>query len=167
MDVFKQPSLEAKSDLVGIDENLPDIVSIPDTNRKVKIRALHPYTHEMLTKIWVTRDLSRPGNGTETVSELLKDPYFNHKIAALFVLNGFFRIKLFYGLLWRWYAYIRGYREYQLTDIIKTAKKKIPLIAYYRNIMLTMDMRTDWMTMTNKEAEQYRAELISAANTTS
>lgn len=162
---IKQPDKYTRKELIDIISGKYDIVNIPDTNRRVKIYALHPYTLERLTKLWNERDISRPSNTETTMKELSKDFYFNHKLAALFVLNGFFKINLFFSFLWRWYAYIRGYKEYQLTEIINTAKKKLPLIEYYRNIILTLDMREDWMTMTEKEAEQYQAELISAVNT--
>ena len=90
-------------------------------------------------------------------------PYFNHKQAALFMLNGYARIRLLYGIVWRWWAYVRQWEEWQLTDVIVAAKKKIPLRAYWTNMALTADMRNDWMTMTAKEAAQYQADAISAA----
>ena len=58
---------------------------------------------------------------------------------------------------------MRQWEEWQLTDVIVAAKKKIPLRAYWTNMALTADMRNDWMTMTAKEAAQYQADAISAA----
>ena len=50
-----------------------------------------------------------------------------------------------------------------MTDIIAAGKKKLPLMAHYATMAYSMDMRTDLMKMTKKEAEQYRAELLSEA----
>lgn len=158
---MKKPGIKVKGEFNSIMNNSSTIVFIPDTKRRVKIKWVGPYLLERLTGLWCERDLTRPQNSGETLKSLCKDSYFNHKQAALFVLNSFFRIKLFYPILWRWYAYIRNYKEHQLTPIIETGKKKIPLLPYWTNIVLTMDMRVDWMTMTQKEAEQYQAELIS------
>ena len=138
--------------------DLPILVDIPGTKHSVKIRGIKPYTTECISKLWIERDLSRD----DVAKSIKEDPYFNHKITALFVLNGFWKIKLFYWLLWRWYSYIKEYSQEQLLPVIMEAKKKIPLYQYWMNMVLTLDMRDDWMTMTKKEAEQYQAELISA-----
>ena len=45
-------------------------------------------------------------------------------------------------------------------EIIAEGKKKLPLMAHYETMAYSLDMRTDLMTMTKKEAERYRAELL-------
>lgn len=50
-----------------------------------------------------------------------------------------------------------------MEPIIVEGKKKLPLTAHWRNMASSVDMRMDWMKMTKKEAEQYRAELLSVA----
>lgn len=161
--IMKQPDKRVRQELSDIQNDRAERISIRDTKRHVKVRGMKPYTIERLTALWVARDLARCEDSGSTLHSLCRDPYFNHKQAALIVLNGWFRIKFFWGLLWRWWAYVREYEEYQLTDIIVAGKKKIPLTSYWTNIALTVDMRNDWITMTNKEAEQYRAELLLVA----
>lgn len=156
------PSKEAQAELSAIMQDTPAIVEIAGTNKRYKIRGIKPYTIECLTALWIERDLSRPEGAADNLKSLCQDPYFNHKQAALMVLNSFFKIKLFWCFLWRWWAYVKGYEEHQLTDIISEGKKKIPLSAYWMNLLFTLDMRNDWMQMTKKEAEQYRAEHLSA-----
>lgn len=101
-----------------------------------------------------------PKDANDTLSILRKDIYFTHKEAAYFVLNSYWKIKLFHWIVWRWYAFIWQLTETQLTEILEVAKKKIPLMSFYKNIILTMDMRTDTLKMTTKEAEQYQREII-------
>lgn len=160
---MKEAGAKARRDLGDIVFSRSVRVPIPDTRRRVKIKGIKPYTIERLTALWQESEEEIPEDGADTLKSMCRDPYFNHKQAALLVLNGWFRIHLFYGLLWRWWAYVRGYEEYQLTDILREGKKKIPLHPYWTNMVLTVDMRADWTGMTKKEAEQYRAELMSAA----
>ena len=77
------------------------------------------------------------------------------------ILNHDLRIRLFHWLHWRILA--RRYDETQIAPIIEEGKKKLPLMAHYKTMILTTDMRTDWKMMTKAEAEQYRAELLLAA----
>ena len=144
--------------------DLPDVVYIPGTRRKVEVSGLHPYTLERLTQLWVERDARRyPEDSAETLKSMCIEPYFAIKEACLFVLNGFWKIKLLYPLMWRIWAYIREYTEEQVQPIIEAAKKKVPLTSHWMNMAYSVDMRVDWKKMTEKEAEQYRQELISAA----
>ena len=46
-----------------------------------------------------------------------------HKVFALGVLNGYFKIKLFYPILWRWFYYVKGYTWDELADVITLIKK--------------------------------------------
>lgn len=146
--------------MADIATDIPEVIAIPRTRRKVRIRGMKPYTIEKMTALWEHRDLSREIDAAERIKE---DPYFNHKMAAVFVLNGYWALKFFYGFLWRWYAFVRQYTQDQLMPIIMEGKKKIPVYAFWMNMVLTLDMRNDWMTMMEKEAELYQAELISAA----
>lgn len=142
--------------------DLPSEVHIPGTRRNVRLTGIHPYTIERLTKLWMERDaVEVPDNDAATLKSMCVEPYFSIKEACLFVLNGFFKIKFWYPIMWRIWAYLRGYTEEQMMPIIQEGKKKIPLTAHWTNMAYSVDMRADWKGMTEKEAEQYRAELLS------
>lgn len=161
---MKQPDLKARREYRAIVEDLPAVVRIPGTRRSVKIRGIKPYTLERLTDLWLERDAaSAPGDSAETLRSLCVEPYFSVREACLIVLNSYWRIRLLYPLLWRIWGKWIGYTEEQMSPIIEEGKKKLPLAAHWRNMAFSTDMRTDWMKMTAKEAEQYRAELLSAA----
>jgi hypothetical protein len=49
-----------------------------------------------------------------------------------------------------------------MLPIIMEGKKKLPLTAHWMIMAYSADMRTDMVKMTKAEAEQYRAELLSA-----
>lgn len=164
---MNQPDIRARKeyhDTIVADKGTA--VAVPGTKRKVRVRGMKPYTLERLTELWLERE------DMETVKEdsagamrsLCREPYFAAKEAALIVLNGYWKIRLFWPILWRWWVLFRGWGEEQFTPIIAEGKKKVPLMAHWTNMAFSVDMRTDWMQMTKRDAEQYRAELLSAAN---
>ena len=143
--------------------DIPTEVAISGTRRKVKIRGIKPYTIECLTKLWIERDMAQAEDSADVLKSVCIEPYFAVKEACLFVLNGYFRIKILYPIMWRLWGKWRGYTDGQMEPIIAEGKKKLPLTAHWRVMASSVDMRTDWMKMTSKEAEQYRAELLSVA----
>lgn len=82
--MLKQPDKFARAELEAIVSDRPLRVPVRGTRRSVKIRGIKPYTIERLTRLWVSRDLTRPDDSASTLRALCKDPYFNHKQAALF-----------------------------------------------------------------------------------
>ena len=160
-----QVSKQARIDYDQLNWDIPTRVHIPGTNRYIALRGMHPYTIERLTKLWYERDVkSIPENAPDTLKSLCQEPYFAVKEAVIFALNSWWKLIFIYPIKWRIWAYLRGYTEEQMMPIIQEGKKKLPLTAHWTNMAFSVDMRTDWMKMTMKEAEQYRAELISVAN---
>ena len=158
---MKRPSKEAQARLAELLSDKAEVVKISGTKHSVTITPVKNGTLEKVTALWSKRDMSEPPkDANDTLSILRKDIYFTHKEAAYFVLNSYWKIKLFHWIVWRWYAFIWQLTETQLTEILEVAKKKIPLMSFYKNIILTMDMRTDILKMTTKEAEQYQREII-------
>lgn len=160
---MKQPTLEQRKEYLDIVENSVTVVPIKGTKRSVRLRWMHPYTIERITRVWIERDLSsaKITEGADVLKDLAKEPYFAFKEAALMILNNDIKIRLFYGFYWRWLAF--RYNETQMLDIIEVGKKKLNLMAHYGIMAYSLDMRTDWVKMTKKEAEQYQAELLLAA----
>jgi len=158
---MKQPDLIARKDYIDIVKDAPTEIRIG--KRRFQIHWIKPYTMERLTEVWLERDLASAEvrKGADVLKDMCKEPYFAFKEAALMILNNDIKIRLFYGFLWRYLAH--KYDETQIAQIVKAGKKKLPLEAHYRVIAFSMDMRTDVMKMTAKEAEQYRAELLLAA----
>lgn len=159
-----QPDKKARRESTENALDIPTAVAIPGTKRKVKISGIKPYTLERLTLLWQERDANIPDNSSDTLKSMCIDPYFAVKQAVLFVLNNYWKIRLFYPIMWRIWGKWRGYTDAQMMPIIIEGKKKIPLTAHWTVMAFTADMRTDWMNLTKKEAEQYQAERLLAAN---
>ena len=116
---------------MDIVENAVSVVPIAGTRRSVRLRWMKPYTMERITRVWIERDLASASveNGSEVLKDLVKEPYFAFKEAALMILNHDLKIRFFY-----WFY-----------------------------MVFSKDMNEAMRKMTKKEAEQYQAELLSAA----
>ena len=161
---MKQVSTQAQQDYDQIFWDIPTRVHIPGTNRYVAMRGVRPYTLERLTRLWLERDATKaPEDAPETLKSLCTEPYFAVKEAVIFALNSWWKLIFIYPFKWRIWAYLRGYTEEQMMPLIQEGKKKVQLTAHWAVMAYSTDMRTDWMKMTSKEAEQFQAELLSAA----
>ena len=158
---MKQPTLEQRKEYLDIVEDSVSVVPIKGTKRSVRLRWIKPYTMERITKVWLERDLAaaKIKDGSDVLKDLAVEPYFAFREAALMILNNDIKIRLFYWIYWRWLAF--RYNETQIAKVIEEGKKKLPLFSHYEIMVYSLDMRTDAMKMTTKEAEQYRADLLS------
>lgn len=112
---------------------------------------------------WIKPDVNYRLNGViDGAVGLRAKAQIPHKLVALAVLNGVFRIKFFYWFLWRWYYYVRGYSYADLVDAVVLIKKKIQLDEYWLNMALSVEVMSSWKTLMEKEAEEYRQELTRA-----
>ena len=162
---MKQADKNARAGYGELVFDTPTIVEIPGTKRKVAIRGIRPYTLEKITQLWLSRERNSVPNGSaETLKSMCEEPYFSIKEACILTLNSWWKLKFLYPFVWRIWAYLYGYTEEQVAPIIVEGKKKLPLMAHWSNMAYSTDMRADWVKMTKKEADQYRAELLSAAS---
>ena len=162
---MKQADIKARQGLNEIVGNTPAIVEIPGTKERVKVYGVKPYTLEKITELWLERDVNAaPEDSASTLKSLCTEPYFAVKEALYFVLNSWWKINLFHKILTFWWGKVKGYTDEQMLPIILEGKKKLPLTAHWMIMAYSADMRMDMMKMTKTEAEQYRAELLSAAN---
>lgn len=161
---MKQVDLKTRQEYQEVVFDTPTKVAIPGTKKTVSLRGVKPYTLERLTQLWLERDkMSIPEDSGSTLKSLCIEPYFAVKEALLFVLNDYWKIRLFFPILSWWWGKVKGYTEDQMYPIILEGKKKLPLTAHWTNMAYSVDMRTDWVKMTKEEAEEYRAELLSVA----
>lgn len=145
--------------------DLPTEVEIPGTKKRVHLRGVKPYTLEKITELWLKRDsMSIPEDSASTLKSMCSEPYFAIREALYFVLNSWWKINLFHRFLTFWWSKVKGYTDEQMLPIILEGKKKLPLTAHWTIMAYSADMRTDMVKMTKTEAEQFRAELLSAAS---
>lgn len=155
---MKQPNAAQRQEYIVHESALPSKVRIPGTKRDITLGEMHPGTIEFITKIWIDRDLAsaRIKDGADVLKDLAKEPYFAFKEAAAYYLNHDIKLRLIWPFLWRWWAF--RYTESQMVPIIVEGKKKLPLMAHFETMAYSTDTRTDWMTMTKREAERYQVE---------
>ncbi len=161
---MKQADINARQRLNEVTEDTPTIVTIPGTKKKVSLRGVKPYTLERITRLWIERDsMAVPEDSASTLKSMCSEPYFAVREALYFVLNSWWKINLFHKFLTFWWGKVKGYTDEQMLPIILEGKKKLQLTAHWMIMAYSADMRMDIVKMTKTEAEQYRAELLSAA----
>ena len=146
--VTRQPNEQEQKELNNVVENVATKVKV--RNRTFKLRYLHSATIRKVTDIMLA-----DGDDSKVSS----------KCAAAMVLNGFFKIHLFYWFLWRWFYYVKQYLEFELRPLIEEGKKKDPAEDYYINTIFLIGMKDTMIAMTREEADHFRQELSSVQRT--
>lgn len=160
---MKRPDIKARREYQDIVSDIPTRVTIPGTRRTVSLRGVKPYTLERLTRLWQKREIAAGDDSASVLRSMCAEPYFAVREAVLFTLNSYWKIRLLYRLKSWWWGKVRGYTDSQMLPIIQEGKKKLQLTAHWTVMAYSTDMRSDLMKMTKKEAEQFQAELLSAA----
>lgn len=83
------------------------------------------------------------------------------KCLAAARLNGYFKIKFLWWFLWRFYFYIRQYRDIEIAEAVALIKKKAvaALAVYSLNTTLLIETRETVMKMNRAEAKAILQEL--------
>lgn len=129
------------------------MVSIPRTNKKYKVR--NPLTPTQLEAI--TRLLNQKSIATETA--IIQDLRIACKAAVIYLLPGFWKRKLIYWLMWRWFYYIKQYDCIQLQPIISTGYGSTPYVDFLRTVSILSNQKTTLMQMTREEGEKMLEEM--------
>lgn len=140
-----QPTLEDERELEAVVDNDKEYATI--RGRRIGFSNLNGWGLHKISKIMV-----REGGDELSIG---------CKCLAAARLNGYFKIKLFWWILWRWYAYIRAYTDIELTPAINLIKKKvgIALGVYSYNTTLLIGMKETIMKMNRQEAKAILQEL--------
>lgn len=139
--------MDIQRELDLLAENIPTEVTIPYTNKVYKIGWLHNRTIRKVTQV-----LNSKANNPADEDVVLC------KAMALIVLNGYWKIRLFYPFLWRWFAYVKQYHDYQILPVIETAKKKAPQIPYFLSMTYLTGLKDSLATMSREEVERMHRE---------
>lgn len=129
-----QPQFSDERTLFGAVENTAESVTIRDKQ----------YTFRDLCG-WARHKISE---------ELIKDGdefAVGCKCLAAAKLNGYFSIKLFWWILWRWFYFVKRYTDSELSDAICLIKKKVAPGSYFFNTTLLIGMRETMMSMSREE----------------
>lgn len=140
-----QPSAEDERQLEAVVDNDMEYVAI--RGRRIGLRDLNGWGLHKVSRI-----MTKEG-GDELA--------LGCKCLAAARLNGYFKIKLFWWALWRWYAYVRAYTDLELAPAIELIKKKaaIALGIYSINTTSLIAIRETVMKMNRAEARATLQEL--------
>ena len=128
----------------------PTIVEIPGTKHKVRLGFLRDCTVDKVTHLLLEREEQEEmaESGEELMRSAAKHPYLNLKIAVCYVLNDYWKLRLWFPLVWRWWAYVWRLNEAQVSAVLDCVKKKTSdfVLWYSMNTRLAQAIRADLKT---------------------
>ena len=160
----EQPTIDAQQIYLSLISNDAEEVQILRTKKKYKVRWLKNGQLEKLTRLLLHKKTidEEKTTGIEVLDEILEDTKLACKAAAIILLDGYWKIKFRYWLLWRWFYYIKQYDNIQLAPILDAGKKKVPQMQFLQTIMSLTEARDSLMRMRAKEVEVTLQELSMA-----
>lgn len=147
-----QPSLAARQAVMAIMNDSVTTVKISGTRHKVKLRFLRDCTVDKVTDLLLEREEmeEQAKDAQELMRSSAKHPYLNLKIAVCYALNGYWKLKLLFPFVWRWWAYVWRLNEAQVASVLAEAQKK------------TADL-LNWYSLSLEYGRAIRADLKTVA----
>lgn len=157
----EQPSIEEQREYVSLRDNDATIVNIVGTKKKYKIRWAKKGQISKLSRLLVRKSSTdEKDNGQDSpLDAIIDDTKLTCKVAAIYILDGYWKLKFRYWFLWRWFYYIKQYDDIQLQPILDEGKKKVPLIQFLSATISLTEVRGTLMNMRTEEAERILREL--------
>lgn len=147
----KQPSLAARQAVMSILNDTPTKITIPGTRHKVKMGFLRDCTVDKVTRLLLEREEQeeKTNDAEEMMRSAAKHPYLNLKIAVCYVLNDYWKLRIWFPLVWRWWAYVWRLNESQVASVLAEAQKKTAdLLSWYSmSLGFGRAIRADLKTM--------------------
>lgn len=140
------PSTDSERELENIVDN--DIDYIKVRGKRLGFRDLNGHGRHKISRIMLKK-----GGDEFAISS---------KVVAAAKLNGYFKIKLLWPLLWRWYYYVRQYTDSELMEAVALIKKKVAAEDYLAITILQIGMRETVMQMSREEVAASLRELSTA-----
>ena len=158
----RQPSVEAQREYKSLVDNDATIIRIRD--KKYELHWLKKGQIAKLGRVLIDKK-DTTNDDSAAMSELDKvvsDGKKACKAAAIYLLDGYWKLRLCYWFLWRWFYYIRQYDDIELREVLEEGKKKVPLQQFLLTTMSLTGAGDTLMMMRTEEAERILRELNSA-----
>lgn len=154
--VIEQPSLESQRTYASMRDNDATVVPVLGTKKKYKIRWLKKGQINKLSRLLIRKSGTdeKDGANDSPLDAIYEDSKLTCKAAAIYILDGYWKLKFRYWFLWRWFYYIRQYDDVQLQAILTEGQKKTPLTPFLIATMLLTEARVSLMNMRTEEAER-------------
>lgn len=161
---IEQPSLESQRTYASIRDDDATVVPVLGTKKKYKIRWLKNGQIDRLSRLLIRKGDTdnEDGSNDSPLDAILDDSKLACKAAAIYILDGYWKLRFRYWYLWRWFYYVRQYDNVQLQGILDEGKKKVPLMPFLMTTMSLTGARATLMNMRTEEAEHTLQELASA-----
>ena len=159
----EQPSVESQRTYASLRDNDATVVSILGTKKKYRIRWLKNGQIDRLSRLLIRKGETDNEDGSKDspLDAIIEDSKLACKAAAIYILDGYWKLKFRYWYLWRWFYYVRQYDNVQLQEILEEGKKKVPLTPFLLTTMSLTGARVTLMSMRTEEAERTLQELAS------
>ena len=153
---IEQPSVEEQREYVSLRDNDATVVPILGTKKKYKIRWLKKGQIEKLSRLLIRKgDTDDKDRANDSPLDAIRDDAkLTCKAAAIYILDGYWKLKFRYWYLWRWFYYIRQYDDIQLQEILMTGQKKTPVEPFLIATMLLTGAKASLMSMRTEEADR-------------
>lgn len=160
----RQPSVESQREYASLRDNDATVVPILGTKKKYKIRWLRNGQIEKLSRLLIRKSDTddKDGEKDSPLDAIIEDSKLASKAAAIYILDGYWKLKFRYWFLWRWFYYIRQYDNTQLQPLLDEGKKKIPLMPFLIATISLTGAKVTAMNMRTEEAERTVRELALA-----
>lgn len=156
----EHPSIDAQREYVSLRDNDATVVPVLGTKKKYKIRWLKNGQINKLSRLLIRKSDTdeKDGQNDSPLDAVLDDTKLACKAAAIYILDGYWKLKFRYWFLWRWFYYIRQYDNDQLQPILDTGKKKVPLTQFLLTTMSLTEARVTLISMRTEEVERILQE---------
>lgn len=159
---IEQPTQDEQKEYVSLRDNDATIVPILGTNKKYKLRWMKNGQIWKLSRVILRVDGKVGEEKGNVMEQVLADNKLACKVAAIYLLDGWLKMKLLYWLAWRWFYYVKDYGADQLHPLLEEGKKKVPLMQFLGATMSLIGARDTLMQMRTEEAERILQELSTA-----
>lgn len=161
---IEQPNTGSQRTYASIRDNDATVVEVLGTHKKYKIRWLKNGQIEKLSRLLIRKGDTDNEDGAKdnALDSVIEDTKIACKASAIYILDGYWKLKFRYWWLWRWFYYVRQYDNVQLQGILDEGKKKVPLTPFLMTTMSLTGARATLMNMRTEEAEHILQELASA-----
>lgn len=157
----RQPGIEQQREYVSLRDNSATMVRI--RKKKYRLRWVRNGQVSKLSKLLISGKESSEKPSTEDIfRDIEESSKLSCKAAAIYILDGYWKLKFRYWFLWRWFYYIRQYDDEDLKEVLEVGKKKVPLQQFCVTIMSLTEAKDTLMMMRTREAERILRELSTA-----
>lgn len=158
----QMPSVEAQREYQSLVGNDATIVQLRD--KSYKVRWLKKGQIVKLGRVLIDKK-GTDNEDKKQMSDLdkvISDSKKACKAAAIYLLDGFWKLTFWYWLVWRWFYYVRQYDDIELRDLLEEGKKKVPVQQFLLTSMSLTGAGGIVMTMRTEEAERILQGLSTA-----